>query len=196
MAKAAYATAKEVEREIAPEYKNYVINTIPVVISNLGAVYDLIGAGSGYAGIQQGVSINDRTGDSIKLHRMVARGIIKRSNAASIETVRMIIFKGKSEEGASYVPADILDSIDVYSNKNEQNRYNSKFLYDEIFVLDDVKSQYHEIKLNMELNWDTQFEPGIPSVSNQGVWMLLLSSASAGNQPSWEATFRTSYTDA
>lgn len=198
MAKAAYAKAITVEKELAPENKVYIIDTIPVLITQLGNIYDLVGAGSGYAGIQQGVSVNDRTGDSIKLRRLRVRGIVKRSQAAAIETVRMIIFQGKeSYNGLVPTPSYYLQSLDVYSSKNDQNRFASKTLYDQVFTVDDVAKQYHEINLNIPLEWRTQFEPGIPVPSMNGLYMLLMSSTgTVANQPSWEGYFRITYNDA
>lgn len=198
IAKAAYSLAKTVQKDIAPEYKTYIIDTIPVVISHLGNVYDLVGAGSGYAGIQQGIAHDDRTGDHIRLQRIVMRGIIKRSQTAAIESVRMIIFRGKEGFGGSVpTPSFYLQSLDVYSSKNDTNRYVTKTLYDNVIVVDDVKNQYHEINLNLSLDWPCSFEPSIPTVSSGGLYMLLLgSTGTVANQPSWEGYFRLTYTDA
>lgn len=189
---------KYVEKEVAPENKVYIIDTIPVVVTQLGNVYDLIGAGSGYAGIQQGISINDRTGDAIKLQRMVLRGIVKRSQTAAIETVRLIIFRGKEDFGGAVPsPSYILESLDVYSCKNVVNRFATKTLYDKVFIVDDVKNQYFEFNINMPLNWNVTFETGLPVPSMGGLYMLIMSSTgTAANQPSWEGYFRITYTDA
>lgn len=198
LAMAAYRKAKNVENTMAPEIKAYTIDTLPNTITALGNIFDLVGAGSGFAGVQQGVAINDRTGDSIHLRRFVMRGIIKRSQTAAIETVRMIIFRGNEGfNGLVPAPGFILEAVDVYSSKNQQNRYVTKTLYDEVFTVDNVAKQYHEINLNIKLDWDVQFETGIPVPSMGGLYMLLLGTTSTvANQPQWEGFMRISYTDA
>lgn len=193
MARAAYRKAKKVERELAPEAKSYRIATIPVVMSNLGVVYDLIGNGSGYGGIVNGTNNGDRVGDRIKLLRLVFRGIIQKPVLNPISSVRVIVFKGTADNGG-YVTSDILESLSVYSGKNEEKRYNTKFLFDEVFVLDDAKQGYVEFDWNIKLGWETQFTPGAALVEDGGLYMLLLTT-SATNQPSWDGVFRISYTD-
>lgn len=195
IATSALKIAKKVEDATSPEYKDYRIATIPVTMSNLGVVYDLIGNGSAYGGITQGAGNNDRIGDSIKLQRLVFRGLFQKTSTGTIASIRCMLFKGKSEEGVSYVTSDILESLSVYSGKNEANRYNSKIIYDEVFVVDTIKSGHVELDWNIPLNWHCQFEPGSTNVSNGGLWMLILTSA-ATNQPQWDGVFRISYTDA
>lgn len=194
LAKAAYSTAMFVKDAVNIEYKIYRIETIPTTFNNLGVIYDLVGSNSGFAGIQQGITVNDRIGDSIKLQRMVFRGLIQKNAAATINSVRIIVFKGKAEAGLMYSPADILESLNVYSGKNDDNRYNTKILYDEVKVIDSVKSQYLELDWNIELNWHCKFEESLTTIADGGLYMLLLSSAST-NLPVWDGVFRITYTD-
>lgn len=194
LAKAAYSTANYVKDMVNIEYKVYRIETTPTTFNNLGVIYDLIGSNSGFAGIQQGITVNDRIGDSIKLQRMVFRGLIQKNAAATINSIRIIVFQGKAEAGLMYSTADILESTNVYSGKNENNRYNTKVLYDEVKVIDSVKSQYLELDWNIELNWHAKFEAGVTTIADGGLYMLLLTGASV-NLPSWDGVFRITYTD-
>lgn len=194
LAKAAYATANFVKDAVNIEYKVYRIETTPVTFNNLGVVYDLIGSNSGFSGIQQGTTINDRIGDSIKLQRMVFRGLVQLNSLATINAVRIIVFRGKAEAGLMYSPSDILESLNVYSGKNENNRYNTNILYDEVKIIDNVKSQYIELDWNIELNWHTKFEAGATTIADGGLYMLLLTGA-VTNLPAWDGVFRITYTD-
>lgn len=195
LAKAAYSTTMFLKDVINTEYKDYTLDMGANFFDDSGTVYDIIGNGGPLGpGITQGVTSEQRTGDSIKLQRMVFRGLVAKNSSAQLTTIRVIIFRGKAENGISYAPIDLLETINVYSHKSDNRRYDTEFLYDEIFVLDNVKSQYVEFDWNMELNWHTHYQAGTSAVADQGLYMFVLSTENT-NTPNIRGMWRISYTD-
>jgi len=195
IAKRALRTANYVKDQVDPSTKSYQVQATSITVSGAGTCLNLIGAGS-FAGIAQGTQSDDRVADRIKLQRLVLRGIIAKSNLGpSVTAVRVILFKGKAEEGVLYTRPELLQFATVFSSKSEANRYSTNFIYDELFVVDDVKSQYVEFDWNIPLNWYTTFDNGSTNVWDGGLYMFVMSNAGS-NFPILDCVFRVSYTDA
>lgn len=195
LARAAYSTANYLKDVINTEYKDYTLDIQPAGFNTAGTIWDFVGdVGPVFPGITQGVTSEERTGDSVKLQRLAFRGMIIKHSSATVTICRVILFKGKSEDGVPYQITDILETSDVFSHKSDPRRYDTTILYDEVFVLDSVKSQYVEFDWDRELNWHTQFLPGLPKVANEGLYLLVLSSEPT-NAPILRGMARLSYTD-
>lgn len=203
LAKAAYSTANFVKDMVNIEYKTHMLDPIgPLPIDSTGAVMELVAESNGAAyfpGISQGDGNDQRIGDSIKLQRCVFRGTLVKHSSATVSLVRVILFRGKAEDGKVYTVGDILGTgaagaHTVYSSKDEDNKYNTKILYDELFILDSVKSQYVEFNWNKELNWHTRYVAASNVIAEGGL-NLLMFSTEAVNAPVLNGCFKISYTD-
>jgi len=198
LAKAAYSTAMFVKDAVNIEYKEHVVNVTPTPLDAEGNVWELVsnGALSGTS-IQQGIQNGERIGDSIKLQRLTFRGLLVKNSDQPLSAVRIILFKGKAEGGEQYLPSDILQNLDVFSPKLEENKFNTKFIYDEVFIVDSVKSQYVEFDWNKELNWHCNYVAGANTVGDGGLYLLMVTTAAStpGGVPVWSGTFKITYTD-
>lgn len=172
----------------------------------MAAQYDSTGGNTafGLCYPSQGLlSVNNRIGDSIKLHELSIRGDLSLGSAAYSQ-LRIIIFKGKHEDNRTYTIAnDILENngtaVTAYnyflSGKKIDERFNTKFLHDKVYTLTNNKPiiPFH---LKIKLGWHLNFVRGTTNVMDGGLYMIFISNQpTAANAPVVNFTAFTSFTD-
>lgn len=191
IAKTALKTAKFVAGIVNAEYKYYITGSSLTTTTWNGQVITLFQP-------IQGVGVTNRVGDSCKLKNMIMRAEFAHNFTSTVktETARLIIFNDK--ENIISTAADLLQALGtyqaVYQEKNEDNRYDTKILYDKEFVINDNTFSQRKINVNLKLNWHTHFQAGSTTIKNGALKAVILSqTASLG--PQFTHTTRVSFVD-
>lgn len=159
IASQALKTAKWVANLVNAEYKFYDDIVTGAVTNYNGSLV------SSLMTIPQDVTANGRTGDSIKLKNLTWRFEIKQGSHE--EVIRIILFNDKQDEisGVNQLLQTVGTSMGVYSPKNEDNKYNTKILFDKDFK---VTNEYPITKIEevIRLNFHADYVAGTTTVSN------------------------------
>lgn len=191
IAKTALKTAKFVAGIINAEYK-YFVNGASLTAQ------DWNGGLSNMIYPSQGVGASQRTGDSIKIKDLIIRGEWTRNTAGlTSESCRLIIFIDK--ENSVSQGSDFLQTTGtygaVYSEKNEDNRYKTKTLYDRTFDVNNYNRQSNKFKIVLKkLNHHIHFVNGTNTIKNNEIKMLLITQ-SPTNGSEFTYISRFSYVD-
>lgn len=119
----------------------------------------------------QGTSANQREGDSIKMKNLTLRAEFARNGVD--ELVRLIVFIDK--ENNMSIGSDVLkttaSSLGVFSPKNDNNRYDTKILYDKEFK---ITSNYPIVKIDkvIKIDMHQHFSEGTTTGVNNVIKML------------------------
>lgn len=193
----ALAAVKQLRRQVSPEVKvfNYVVAQAP---NTAGIVVEL-------SDITRGVADNQRVGASVKLLRLSGRFHCQMNDAGDHlnASFRMILFRGKQENGAPYFPNDILANpsggLLMTSPKNWDNRFHTKIIYDKIYNLSRQGTSSFHINWNFKLFGHLQFasaDTDGTDTENGGLYLLLVSDRGGDNVPLVQGYLRLTYTDA
>ena len=190
LAKKAFKTAKWVAGLVNSEYKYFDVNILPSAHNYNGTITSALCVPA------QGTAAQDRTGDSIKMKNLTIRGEwLLNAAGATQETVRIIVFIDKQNNITS--GAQLLQSVGnvnaPYSPKNNDNRYDSKFLIDKTYVLD-ADNPIKKIDWVIKLNLHQHFNTGTTTVDTNAIRIgLFTQSATSGAQ--FQYYGRTTYID-
>ena len=180
IAKTALKTAKWVAGLVNAEYKYYDVSPSSLIASTY----------SGYitgplCAPPQGVDVESRTGDSIKMVNMTLRMLLQ-YNGTNFENVRVIVFIDK--ENTITNVSDYLDTIgttsSVLSPKNQVNQYDSKTIMDKTFAISANRPQAIIQKV-FKLNLHEHFQASTTTVKNNAIKMIVI-----GQQPSAGSLFQ------
>lgn len=164
------------------------IGTTPTLIK-----LDTIAVGDGY---------NNRDGISIKPITLTVRYLPQVNASALRNVMRIIIFRGKNENGVAFTAADLLENASgtqaCISPKSYENRFKTKVLYDKTFNLNHNGANSRRfvekhIKLFGHVNFNIADTTGA-TVENGGLYALYVSSDNI-NQPVLDSSYRLTYTD-
>jgi len=143
----------------------------------------------------QGSGADQRTGDSIKLKDFVIRGVIDFNALGVPEMVRVVIFIDK--QNAITTGAQFFQTVGVYlateSEKNEDNKYETKTLFDRTFMVSNYKPQT-KFKYAMPIGYHTHFTKGTTAISNNALKMCYISQ-NPTNSAKISYIVRTGYVD-
>lgn len=160
--------------------------------------------------IDPGIADNQRIGTSVKCQNLTLRGIVK-NNPANVPTstgyipsvlVRMIIFWDKQNKTTT--GADLLehvgDALGVVSQKNENNKYDSKILVDRTFKItyeaNPLQTFKYVVPINQHTKYNETWSPG--AIENGALKMFWISDVPApltSEQPLITMEAQLSYTD-
>lgn len=180
VAKTALKTAKWVAGLVNAEYKYFDVSpSLPISSSYNGYITGPLCAPP------QGVDVESRTGDSIKMVNMTLRMLIN-YNGSNYENVRVIVLHDK--ENSIVNVSDFLDltgsSLAVLSPKNQINQYDSKTIFDRTYAISSNRPQviiHKVIKLNMH----THFQASTTTIKNNAIKLIVI-----GQQASSGSTFQ------
>lgn len=187
-----WSDVKHIKRLINVEIKHFDVNS-STTVSTAGSVIAL-------SGISQGDTVNNRDGDSVKLMNNVLRFSLTTNASATVDTqVRMILFRGKQENAASYAVTDILESADLLSPKKYAERFRSKILFDRTIQLTEQESTSTNTRrlvktFTNKLYGHVQFTAAAATVENGGLYLLVISNQGV-NTPTFAYYNRLTYTD-
>jgi len=184
--------------KIAMRLKDMVNTEFKFTLQQASQAYDYNGTLYSFpAAITQGLSDSQRIGDSIKMQTLTLKYYAQR-NASTDTLIRIIVFVDK--QGKITAPNQLLTAADVgtvYSviaNKNFDNRFESKFLLDQVITLNadntTVKRE-HVIPVNLH----SQFNAATTAINTGDLKMLVISNTTGAASPSLAFLSRLTYTD-
>lgn len=188
-ARRALVLAKKVARMVNVEYK-YDYTNLSTTIPWTGTVWTLLNP-------TQGDSVTSRDADSIKPMRCSGRIVLSINPSAINTQVRLILFRGHNENGSTYAATDILynaSGLMTYNPKLEDNKFQTKFLYDKLYVLTQANKTAIVLDWNFKLYGHTKFTAGSTNIENGGVYLLATSNEPV-NTPAIATTLKVSFTD-
>jgi len=186
----AYSLATKLARFVNTENKYYISNFAAEVITNTGTIYNLCAP-------PQGITDTSRTGDSIKLMSVSGR-LYFQSSAATGSLVRMIIFRGKQENGTTPTVGSVIDTslaADYLAPKPWDDRFRTKILYDQLLNMSTTGSRDLVRNIDIKLYGHLQFqEASATGVEDGGLYLMLIGNLAATN-PTANWHLRTTYVD-
>lgn len=144
----------------------------------------------------QGISDSQREGDSIKMQNLTFRANIAR---VADDIVRLIIFFDKTNiitTGAMMLENNGT-ALAVLSGKEEDNKFNSKILYDRTFVLTGANTSNYKIDKVIKINQHVQFAEASTTIKTGALKMLIIGSYAnaSGNNATYNVVSRCTYLD-
>lgn len=180
---------KQLADAVNIEYKHVDITNIAGSVDYNGGLSSLV------TSITQGVSDNNRIGDSMKLQNLVLRFIGVRNTADSILRV-MVIFDPMNKLAAVTDVLQITGSaLAVISPKNYDKRFQSRVLYDRTMTLTTADHPYVLEDVTIQIDQHTQFNSGTTTINTGDLKLLVISNVVTTNLPTFTYFARVSYTD-
>lgn len=175
----AYKIARTLKRFVNTEHKYHdVINNTG--ISATGTIVNLT------SGIAQGDTAVTRDGSSIKLARLSLRIHLTINSNATASMARIILFRGKQENGGTYTVTDILDNgtttYQMIAPKTRTERFRTKFIYDKTSSLSINGRRDVFLDWNFKLYGHTEYSDAAgTTIENGGLYMLYISNETLNN---------------
>lgn len=189
----ALALVNNVRRFINVEVKHHDVSYTAGALSTAGQVFNLCNPA-------QGDTLNQRDGISIKPLHLSIRGSFRGNGSdTTANRIRVIIFRGKQENGVSFTTTDLLETASVYSFKNYTDRFRTKILHDKIYIPTAkagtaTEHPTCEFNINEKLFGHINFVESASTIENGGLYMLVLMDSGI-NTSYMTANIRTSFTD-
>lgn len=194
LASKALSVASKVARLVNAEYK-FTTSTLSATSTYGGTITNL-------TTIAQGATEQTRNGTSIKLLNFKLRGTLQPNPSGSlVQTFRIILFRGKTENGSSFSTSDILQNTgsafvtESFKNWDEMTR--TKILFDKKYTITfdgDGSSTVRDIRINKKLFGHVKYSSGSSTVESGGLYLLILGDA-AVNGANYAMTYRLTFTD-
>jgi len=144
----------------------------------------------------QGTSVNQREGDSIKMQNLTLRGSCYLQGGLTGSVFRMIIYLDK--ENIITAASDLLQvtgsSASVYSPKFQDTKFQSKVLYDKVFMLDTVNMTQYKFDINLKIDKHVNFTAGSTAIRDGALKMCFISNVT-GTVPGVQYYSRVTYLD-
>lgn len=198
VARTAFGIAKRVYRLVNSEMHRNELTGASINPTYNGSIVNL-------TNISQGDTDLTRTGLSIKLQTLRMRGNVAPSENASAplyQQARMIIFRGKQENGVAYTASDLLATTGSFyapnSLKNWTERFRTQVLYDKTYNLVGKSSTGPlaniPFDIKLKLTGHVNYSSGSNDIEDGGLYILFIS-----NDLSWAPTivynYRLTFTD-
>lgn len=169
VAKTALKTAKWVAGLVNAEYKYWDVSpSLPIASTFNGYITGPLCAPP------QGVDVESRTGDSIKMVNLTMR-LLFQYNGANFENIRVIIFRDK--ENSIVNVSDYLDItgsiMSVLSPKNQINQYDTKTIFDKTYAISENRPQVLVEKV-FKLDMHEHFQASTTNVKNNAIKMIII----------------------
>lgn len=182
------AIAKKALYLARPEYKFMTFNEV-VAVSNAGEIYNL-------STIYKGASGNERIGNAIKPTGVSGRLIIRLNATTDTSIIRLILFRGKNEDGELPSVPSVLDPFGpnfVIASKNEDYKYDTKFVYDKSYVLNRGQNISRQIDYRFKLDGHINYKSDNNQIMNGGLYLLVVADQGPTSQPSISFSMRTTF---
>lgn len=187
VASKALKTAKWVAGLVNAEYKFYDDVVTGTVTNYNGTLLNNM------LTIPQDVTANGRTGDSVKLKNMTWRFEIKQGSHEEVVRIILFIDKEDSTSGVNQLLQLVGSSMGVYSPKNENNKFNTKILFDKEFKVTNEYPIYKFEKV-VKLDYHLNFDAGTTTITN-GVLKIALISQNISGGATYSHYSRITYLD-
>lgn len=187
MALHAWNGVKAIKKLINVEEK-YQDNSLLVSSISTGTI-------NGFNTIVQGGAQGQREGDSLKPQSFEVRGHLYNNAAAgSPGVVRLILFRGKNENGVGWTTTDILETASYNSPLSFDNRKRFTVLMDKKIVLNTnyatIASNFVSLNYSKALTGHIKYAAGTTTVEDGGLYLLSISDLAAGHQNRFIARLR------
>lgn len=174
IAKTALKTAKWVAGLVNAEYKYYDVSpSLPIASTYNGYITGPLCAPP------QGVDVESRTGDSIKMVNLTMR-LLFQYNGTNFENIRVIIFHDK--ENSITNVSDYLQLtgsiMSVLSPKNQVNQYDTKTIFDKTYAISANRPQVLVEKV-FKLDMHEHFQASTTTVKNNAIKMIIIGQQAA-----------------
>lgn len=181
--------ASTVARMVNVEIKHHDIPLTLVNVDNAGVIINL-------SSVPQGDTSSSRDGASIKPLHLTIRGVLSQNASLTVgSTFRIIIFRGKQENGSVPTVLNFLESSSIVSPKNYSNRFHYKTLMDKTITLDSRNVSQRFFQQNFKVYGHINWQEGSANIENGGFYMLLLNNNVPANPQSFSYFTRLTYTD-
>lgn len=181
--------AKQVKRMVNVEYK-YTYDVFNGTFNDAGLIKAICIP-------TQGDTQTSRDGNSIKLMNLSGRIFIRINPLADATAIRLIIFRGKSEQSTFPTISSYFETGagQIYQAPKDPNfRYNTKTIYDHTYNLDKNGNMSQNINWSFKLFGHTTFVNATTNIADGGLYMILVSNEST-NLPTMQYTLKTTFTD-
>lgn len=147
-----------------------------------------------------GTEISDKLANQVTIRRLQMKMSLVKNASSQFTRVRILIVRGKQENGTLKTLADILQTVDTYSPKNFDDRFDSIILFDQVYHMSSNfsgGSVFGEppIEIDMKLNFVKSFVSNSADTDNGGLYLMAVSNE-ATNVPTVQYYSRVSYYDA
>lgn len=150
--------------------------------------------------VSAGTSESQRIGSSIKPLHFTLRGTIYASSVGNEQQYfRLILFRGKQENGVAYTASDILENTggvySPFSAKKYDNRFHTKIIWDKLIAVNkSTASTTKMVKFSKKLFGHMTFDGATTNVEDGGLYLLCISDV-ASNPAALNYYSRLTYTD-
>lgn len=195
-ANAALSLASKVYRFVNTEVKFHDVTQTGTAIPNTGSI-------NGLSAITQGDTSLTRDGQSVKLMNLTIRGFITTNQSQPYPQItRIILFRGKQENGVGFSATDILETASVISPKNYTDRFRTKILYDQTFYQNQgaglsaaaFGTLSRPFNINLKCQGHVNFAGSSTNIEDGGLYLLYLSNQ-ATSTPTITYYSRLTYVD-
>ncbi len=188
----ALALVNNVRRFINTEVKHHDVIVTAFRIPLTGNVNNL-------AVISQGDTSNNRDGLSLKPLNLTFRATLLHRTPQDDSRVRLIIFRGKQENGIAYTSQDLLETDNVLSPKNYSDRFRSKILCDKTFTMNqmfDASNRSYHFEKVIKMHGHVNYSEGSNAIEDGGIYIMVLSDQTlTADQPEISYYARLTFTD-
>ena len=122
----------------------------------------------------QGSGASQRNGDTMKMKSLVIRGEFERNTlGVTSEVCRLIIFidKDNTITSGSQLLNNYGSNAVVYSQKNEDTKFDSKIIYDKTFVVNDQSFKQIRFNIYKKVGWHTHYTAGTSTIAHNALKM-------------------------
>jgi len=159
-----------------------------------------------------GTGENDRIGTSIKLQRLSGRGRISwlhqeaPAGGRLTASVRVILMRGKADEGRTYPVTDVLTPTDklpyldergTLGAKADNTKFNTKTIFDRTYKLDVAKTNMINLNWNFPLNWHQNFMENVGGdrIADNGLYLAVVTDTGTDALCEFVMNYSCTYTD-
>lgn len=191
IAKAAWSGVKWITRFINTEAKcRFVVGTATPSNSGNTAI--------NLSPISLGNNQDQRTGNSVKPLNLAVKMNLRINDNSNVSQVRVVIFRQHQEQCTLNTQANIMEYNGILSHKQDEKRFQTKFLYDKMFSLDTSNGKRRLLEFVLKLHGHINFDDNVSGTNptNMGVYLLLIADGySSTYYPYVDYNTRLSFTD-
>jgi len=188
MAYKALTLARKIADAVNIEYKHSDTNGAPAAVDYTGGVLTLLSS------ISQGITDQQRIGDSIKVQNNMIRFSIARNGTDAL--VRVILIWDKQNQISA--TSDVLELVGAanapLSPKNYDKRFRSQILFDKTYSLDANRSILHD-ECALDVDQHVQFSAGTTTPVTGDLILMTISNLVTTNLPTFGYYNRVTFTD-
>lgn len=163
-----------------------------------GAI-DTSGAVNCISQFAQGLDYNNRVGDSIKLQRISFSARFSTGTTGTKTFIRTMLVRDLDGYGTLPTVANVLQQVDVLSEKNYLNTERFSVLYDELEAINSVSTPNTVVRVIMPHEGHIKYLGTTAAAASNGkgsLYILTISNETAGtNAPTCEIRTRIYFTD-